>query len=91
MYKYFGDSSSVKIRNDLCVFTQPIDGDGTFKSILYRCILNGRWGVSGKTVETDESKDGKRKHNRGNFVEGLCVFCGVEYETSMIAVYDRRI
>ena len=33
---------------------------------------------SGKTVEVDVSKLGKRKYSRGNAVEGYSVFGGVE-------------
>lgn len=35
-------------------------------------------GGPGIIVGFDESKFGKRKHNRGNNVEGACVFAGVE-------------
>ncbi|GFS57297.1 putative transposase-like protein [Trichonephila clavipes] len=49
------------------------------------------WG-EGKTVEIDESKIGKRKYNKGHFVEGQWVFGGVERETGrcfLVAVHGR--
>ncbi|GFU32318.1 putative transposase-like protein [Trichonephila clavipes] len=48
------------------------------------------WGD--KTVEIDESKIGKRKYNKGHFVEGQWVFGGVERKTGrcfLVAVNDR--
>lgn len=49
-------------------------------------------GGSGRTVEIDESKFGKRKYNRGHRVEGKWVFGGVERESGtcfMIPVDNR--
>ena len=49
-------------------------------------------GGPGKTVEIDESKFGKRKYNRGRYVEGHWVFGGIERDSSeafMVEVQDR--
>lgn len=49
-------------------------------------------GYVGKFVEVDESKFGKRKFNKGNLVEGQCVFGGVERDSGrvfLVAVHNR--
>ena len=49
-------------------------------------------GGPGKIFQIDESKIGKRKYNRGHFVEGQWVFGGIEEDTrkSFIVCVENR-
>nr|XP_015839716.1 PREDICTED: LOW QUALITY PROTEIN: uncharacterized protein LOC107398813 [Tribolium castaneum] len=48
-------------------------------------------GGEGKTVEIDEAEIGKRKYNRGRYLDGQWVFGGIECETKcfFVAIPDR--
>lgn len=60
-----------------------VDGSSLCWEICYDSMIIRKVKLSGygHTVEIDESKFGKRKHHRGNRVEGPWVFGGYERET----------
>ena len=56
------------------------------------CDNNDKLGGIGSIVEIDESKFGKRKYNRGRFVDGKWVFGGIQRGTDkcFFKVVDKR-
>lgn len=56
------------------------------REVMYDVSVERKKAIGGhnKIVEIDESKFGKRKHNRGHHVEGQWVFGGVERETGSV-------
>ncbi|XP_035231364.1 uncharacterized protein LOC118203209 [Stegodyphus dumicola] len=55
-------------------------------------LMSNKIGGVGKVVEVDESKFGKRKYNKGHYVEGQWVFGGVERDSGkvvLVAVHER--
>ncbi|GFQ64168.1 DDE_Tnp_IS1595 domain-containing protein [Trichonephila clavata] len=95
MYEFFRRSSFAQIHKELGIFSQAVADWRNYASdvlIDYIVVNTEKLGGGGKTVEVDESKIGKRKYNRGHFVEGQWVFGGVERETGrcfLVAVHDR--
>lgn len=72
----------------------PVEWAKKFRAVLLdRFIFSApKIGGSGKTVEIDESKFGKRKYHRGRRVEGTWIFGGVERESKrafMVPVKKR--
>ncbi|GFR10848.1 putative transposase-like protein [Trichonephila clavata] len=95
MYEFFRRSSFAQIHKELGILSQAVADWRNYASdvlIDYIVVNTEKLGGEGKTVEVDESKIGKRKYNRGHFVEGQWVFGGVERETGrcfLVAVHDR--
>ncbi|XP_035220741.1 uncharacterized protein LOC118193724 [Stegodyphus dumicola] len=55
-------------------------------------LMSNKIGGECKVVEVDESKFGKRKYNKGHYVEGQWVFGGVERDSGkvvLVAVHER--
>ncbi|RWS18677.1 uncharacterized protein B4U80_08769 [Leptotrombidium deliense] len=71
-----------------------VDWSGFCREVAFDALMDVRrkLGGPGKIVEIDESKFGKRKYNKGHYVEGAWVFGGIERESGEIfmeVVEDR--
>ncbi|RWS19021.1 uncharacterized protein B4U80_00420, partial [Leptotrombidium deliense] len=71
-----------------------VDCSGFCREVAFDALMDIRkkLGGPGKIVEIDESKFGKRKYNKGHYIEGAWVFGGIERGTGEIfleVVADR--
>lgn len=94
-FEIFQGSTFDSIHKDLGVYQHAVADWRRFATdvlVEYIETKTEKIGGYGKIVEIDESKIGKRKFNRGRFVEGQWVFGGVERDSGrcfMVAVPDR--
>ncbi|GFX82736.1 DDE_Tnp_IS1595 domain-containing protein [Trichonephila clavipes] len=93
--EFFRRSSFEEIHKELGIFSQAVShwrNCVTHVLIDFLVVNTEKIGGSGKVVEIHESKIGKRKYNRGHFIDEQYVLGGVERESGlcfMVGVPDR--
>ncbi|GFX82744.1 DDE_Tnp_IS1595 domain-containing protein [Trichonephila clavipes] len=93
--EFFRRSSFEEIHKELGIFSQAVShwrSCVTHVLIDFLVVNTEKIGGRGKIVEIHESKIGKRKYNRGHFIDERYAFGGVERESGlcfMVAVPDR--